>query len=41
MKALQITAWKSPPEIREVPKPEAGPGQVVIKVAAQACAIRI
>lgn len=34
MKALQITAWKQPPEIRELPVPEPGPGQVVIEVAA-------
>ncbi len=38
MKAMQITAWKSPPELREVPEPEPGPGQVVIRVAgAGAC----
>lgn len=38
MRAVQIVAWKSAPEIREVPEPEAGPGQVVIRVAgAGAC----
>lgn len=38
VKALQITAWKSPPEVREVPEPEPGPGQVVIRIAgAGAC----
>ena len=38
MRALQITAWKSPPELVEVPEPEAGPGEVVIRVAgAGAC----
>ena len=38
MKAMQITAWKSPPEIREVPEPDPGPGQVVVRVAgAGAC----
>ncbi|BBZ08342.1 oxidoreductase [Mycolicibacterium doricum] len=38
MKAMQLTAWKTPPQIREVPEPEAGPGQVVIRVAgAGAC----
>jgi propanol-preferring alcohol dehydrogenase len=38
MKALQITAWKSPPEIMEVPEPEPGPGQVVVRIAgAGAC----
>jgi alcohol dehydrogenase, propanol-preferring len=34
MQALQLTAWKSPPEMRELPDPEPGPGQVVVKVAA-------
>ena len=34
MRALQLTAWKSEPEIREVPEPEPGPGQVVVRVAA-------
>lgn len=34
MKALQITGWKQPPEIRQLPDPEPGPGQVVIEVAA-------
>jgi propanol-preferring alcohol dehydrogenase len=38
MKALQITAWKSPPEIMDVPEPEPGPGQVVVRIAgAGAC----
>ncbi|GAB5467023.1 MAG: alcohol dehydrogenase AdhP [Rhodospirillales bacterium] len=34
MKAAVVTAFGSPLEIREVAKPTAGPGQVVVKVAA-------
>ncbi len=34
MLALQLTAWKSRPELREVPDPEPGPGQVVVRIAA-------
>jgi propanol-preferring alcohol dehydrogenase len=34
MQALQLTAWKSPPEMREVPDPEPAAGQVVVQVAA-------
>jgi alcohol dehydrogenase, propanol-preferring len=34
MRALQLTAWKSGPEFRDVPDPEPGPGQVVVRVAA-------
>lgn len=38
MRALQLTAWQSDPEIVEVPEPEAGPGQVVVRVGgAGAC----
>ncbi len=38
MKAYQLTAWQSPPEMREVPMPEPGPGEVLIKVGgAGAC----
>ena len=33
VKAYQLTAWQSPPEMREVDVPEPGPGQVLIKVA--------
>lgn len=33
MKAFQLTEWKHDPELREVPEPEPGPGEVVIKVA--------
>jgi propanol-preferring alcohol dehydrogenase len=32
MKAYQLTAWQSPPEMREVAVPEPGPGEVLIKV---------
>jgi alcohol dehydrogenase, propanol-preferring len=34
MRAFQLTAWKSPPELPEVPDPEPGPGQVVVRIAA-------
>jgi propanol-preferring alcohol dehydrogenase len=38
MKAYQLTAWQSAPEMREVEIPEPGPGQVLIKVGgAGAC----
>jgi propanol-preferring alcohol dehydrogenase len=38
MKAYQLTAWQSPPEMREVAVPEPGPGEVLIKVGgAGAC----
>ncbi len=38
MKAYQLTAWQSAPEMREVAVPEPGPGEVLIKVAgAGAC----
>jgi propanol-preferring alcohol dehydrogenase len=38
MRALQITAWKQPPEFREVPDPDPAPGEVVVRVAgAGAC----
>jgi len=32
VKALQLTAWQSPPEMREVDVPEPGPGEVLVKV---------
>jgi alcohol dehydrogenase, propanol-preferring len=34
MRALQLTAWRSRPELREVPDPDPGPGQVVVRIAA-------
>ncbi len=38
MKAYRLTAWQSPPEMREVDLPEPGPGQVLVKVGgAGAC----
>ena len=38
MRALQMTGWQQAPEIREVPEPEPGPGQVVVRVGgAGAC----
>ena len=38
MKAYQLTAWQSQPELREVAVPEPGPGQVLLKVGgAGAC----
>lgn len=38
MKAYQLTAWQTPPELREVEVPEPGPGQVLVKVGgAGAC----
>jgi alcohol dehydrogenase, propanol-preferring len=38
MQAVQLTAWKAPPEVREVPDPEPGPGQVVVRITgAGAC----
>ena len=32
MKALRLNAWKSDPVIEDLPEPEAGPGQVVVKI---------
>jgi len=38
MKAYQLTAWQTPPRLREVEIPEPGPGEVLLKVAgAGAC----
>lgn len=38
MNAFQLVGWQQPPELREVPVPEVGPGEVLIKVAgAGAC----
>ena len=33
MRALQLVEWKHPPEFREVPEPEPGPGEVVLRIA--------
>ncbi len=32
MQALQMVAWQQPPELRTIPIPEPGPGEVLIKV---------
>src|SRR5450756_2577289 len=38
MKAFQLVEWQQPPEFRDIPVPEPGPGQVLIKVGgAGAC----
>ena len=38
MKALRLMAWKSDPVLAEVPEPEPGPGQVVVRIGgAGAC----
>jgi propanol-preferring alcohol dehydrogenase len=38
VKAFQLTGWQMPPELREVPVPEPGPGQVLLKIGgAGAC----
>jgi alcohol dehydrogenase, propanol-preferring len=38
MKAFQLTAWQHPPELNDVPTPEPGPGEVLVKVGgAGAC----
>ena len=38
MSAFQLTAWQQPPQLREVPVPEPGPGEVLIRVGgAAAC----
>ncbi len=38
MQALQLTDWRHDPSLREVPQPDPGPGQVLVRVgAAGAC----
>ena len=38
MKAYQLVEWQQPPEFRDVPVPEPGPGEVLVKVGgAGAC----
>jgi propanol-preferring alcohol dehydrogenase len=38
MRAYQLVAWQQPPELREVPIPDPGPGEVLLKIAgAGAC----
>ena len=38
MRAYQLVEWQRPPELRDVPVPEPGPGEVLVKVGgAGAC----
>ena len=38
MRAYQLVEWQQPPELRDVPVPEPGPGEVLVKVGgAGAC----
>ena len=38
MRAFQLVAWQKPPEFREVPVPESGSGQILVKIGgAGAC----
>jgi alcohol dehydrogenase, propanol-preferring len=32
MRAVQMVGWQQPPEVREVPRPQPGPGEVVLRV---------
>jgi NADPH:quinone reductase-like Zn-dependent oxidoreductase len=34
MQALRLTAWQHGPELQEVPDPEPGPGQVLVRTVA-------
>ena len=34
MRALQLVQWQQPPQVREVPDPEPGPGEVLVRVGA-------
>jgi alcohol dehydrogenase, propanol-preferring len=34
MRAVQLTAWHHPPQVREVNEPDPGPGEVVVKIGA-------
>ena len=33
MDAVQLTQWKHDPEVRDVPQPDPGPGQVLVRIA--------
>ncbi len=38
MKAFQLVGWQKPPELREIPIPEPGPGEILLKIGgAGAC----
>lgn len=41
MRAFQLVGWQQPPELREVPVPEPGPGQVLVKVGVPVRATQI
>jgi alcohol dehydrogenase, propanol-preferring len=32
MQAFQLVGWQKPPELCEVPVPEPGPGEVLLKI---------
>ena len=32
MRAIQMFGWQTPPELRDVPEPEPGPGEVLLRV---------
>jgi threonine dehydrogenase-like Zn-dependent dehydrogenase len=32
MRAVQMFGWQTPPELRDVPEPEPGPGEVLLRV---------
>src|SRR3954465_6308732 len=34
MRAVQLVDWQAPPELRDVPVPEPGPGEVLLKITA-------
>ena len=34
MRALQMVGWQQDPELREIPMPVSGPGEVLVRVAA-------
>ncbi len=41
MKAFQFVEWQRPGELRDVPVPEPGPGQVLVKVGGAGAATPI
>jgi propanol-preferring alcohol dehydrogenase len=40
MRAFQLVAWQKPPEFREVPVPQPGPGQILVKIGGAGASIR-